>query len=568
MSTPTTPVRSVFSLWAWLVLAPYLLTGLGGFDGARTPQEWAVGISTTIEVQLALGGAFLLLALVDRRLATRPPLRWTFVALAVVGLAVGRPTLVQTLQGVFGFQLVPTPFPLRVLMNLLVIGTAVLLVHALIDSVARNLEVRRRLLAVLTGLRAQAERIEEEQERVATNFRREIAGPVVDALGRLIPRDLPPEQLAEELEWVAELVVRPISHRVRAAELDEALGDIDPTLPPPTPGRSLLQPSRIIAAPAWVVSVVIMVVLLPPEFNANGVGLGLLLLIAGGAASFLGGIVIQRMPLPRRTSTAIVLLALCYLVVGALTSWILLGPTIGSPLAGYYLAVATVGFATVATILSVILSSVRELAAHQHLVATAVTHAERRAYRARQTLIASADRMGRILHTTVQGDIIGTALQLKAGTAEAEALDRLLERVERALRLEGMNETDGEASALAIRQAIRAGLTTWSRSLDLRTEVSDAALDWLARHPSGAALANDAITEGLTNAVRHGSTVRARVSIALAPAADGGVEVRVANPGRLGPRTSNGLGLSDLDARARRVELSQEGDEVVLQVLV
>jgi len=566
---PPATARSVFSLWAWIVLAPYLLTAFGGYDTARTAQEWAVGVSTAIEVQLALGLAFIVLGFIERRLAPWPVARWTFVGAALVAIAIGRPLLAAVLQGVFGIELVPTSPMLRFLMNLVVISIAVLLVNGLIESVARNLEVRRRLLTVLASLRAQADHIEEEQEQIAASFQREVAEPVVDALGRLIPRDLAPDQLAEELEWIAELVVRPISHRARGAGLDEALADIDPTLPPPKPARPLLRPSRIVAVRAWVLTLVTSALFMPVEFTANGVGLGTLLLIAGAAASFLGGLVVQQIPLPRRTDLAIVALSALYLGLGALVVWVLIGPTAASPLAGFYVVYTSAGFATVAMLLAIILSSVRELAANQQRIATAVTHAERRVYRARQALAEAGARITRLLHTTVQGDIIGTALRLKAGDASPEALDDLLERVERRLTVEGVNEDDGDAPALAIQEAIRSTLTTWSRSLDLSSEVSDAALDWLAAHPSAAALANDTITEGLTNAVRHGSAAAARVRIGLVPAPEGdAVEVLVTSPGRLAPRLTSGLGLQDLDARARRLDLAQEGEDVVLSVLV
>ena len=555
--------RTVFSLWGWLLLAPYFLTAFGGFDGARTVQEWAVGVSTAIEVHLALGAAFLLLAPIDRRLAGRPALRWPFVAVAICALAVARPTLVYLLHQVFGFDLVDTPFWLRILMNLAVLSIALLLLHSGIEAITRNLEVRRRLLTVLTSLRAQAEHIEREQERIAESFRREVTRPVIDALGRLIPRDLPPDQLAEELEWVAELVVRPISHRTHGAELDEALADIDPTLPPPAPGRTMLPPSRIVAAPAWAVTVITTVLLTPAELSANGLGLGLLLLLAGAAASFLGGLVVQRLPLPQRAAPAIAVLAIVYLLLGALSCRVLIGPSIALPQSPYYMTYGSLGFAMVALVLSIMLSARREIVANQHRIATAIGHAERRVFRARETLAADGARVGRLLHTSVQGDIVGTALRLKAGTAQPDALEELLDRVVVALRPDQALD-DEPAPASAIRDALRAALTSWSHSLDLEIVLDDEALDRLAAHPSAAALANDVITEGLTNAVRHGRAGPAHVLVSVG---HDGVEIRVANSGRLGSRSS-GLGLADLDARARHVEIVQEGDRVVLSVLV
>jgi len=559
------PVRPAFSVWTWLVLAPYLVIALGGFDGAQTAREWTAGVSTALVVHVALGIAFGVGALVERLLRGRPIARWTFVGLAIGGLAVGRPLLIQTLQQMLGVQLVPTPMPIRVMMNAAVLAIAVLLIHAAFESVAHNLDVRRRLLAVLVSLRAQADRIEAEQSRIAASFRREITEPVLDALGRLVPRDLSADQLAEELESLAEGVVRPISHRAREAGLDEALEDIDPTLPPPSPTDALLRPSRIAAAPAWAVTAVTMLLLLSPEIGSNGLPTGALLLLAAAATAFLGSTLIRRIPLPRRPARAIAQLAALYLALGLLSVWILLGQLRTSRLADYYVVYGAVGFAIAAVVLSVILSSTRELAANQQRMATAIAHAERRVFRAREALVASGEGVTRRLHTGVQGDIVGTAMRLKAGTAEPEALDNLLDRVEQTLARDGQPPAEDPGPAAAIREALAASIASWSRSLDLRSEISDAALDWLAAHPSAAAAANDAITEGLTNAVRHGSTASARLRLECS---EDGVEIRVANPGRLGARAAGGLGLRDLDARAKRVRLEQEDGEVVLSVLV
>ena len=79
-----------------------------------------------------------------------------------------------------------------------------------------------------------------------------------------------------------------------------------------------------------------------------------------------------------------------------------------------------------------------------------------------------------------------------------------------------------------------------------------------------ASVAHDALTEGLTNAVRHSRSERATVRIRLGTNNDQ-VEVIVASPGRIAA-SDRGIGLRDLDARAQEVSLTQDGGDVVLRM--
>ncbi len=333
--------RPVFSLWAWLVLVGYMLTALGGIDGASTTREWVLGGTVSVIVALVLGLAFLGLGRIDLALASRPPLRWTFVGLALVGLAFGRPALVTTLQHAFGIDLVATPVAVRVALNLLVIACGTLLIYALRSAIRRNVAGRRRLLAVLGQLRSQAEQIEAAADAIADDFQREVRTPVLDALGALASRDLPPAQLAEELRFVAHAVVRPLSHQASRAELEEALDEIalDAT-PTPEAGRlerGLLQPSRIIVAPAWLTTLVCMLVLIPAVLNVQGIPLGLLVIAGASAVSYVGGLALTFLPLPRRPVSAIIVLVGAHLVIAALAVWVLLGPLTVPPIIEAYL---------------------------------------------------------------------------------------------------------------------------------------------------------------------------------------------------------------------------------------
>lgn len=573
-----TRARPVFSIWAWLVLSPYLLIALGGVDDASNAREWLLGATTSVVVHLVLLAVYLGVGAIEVAVAGRPWLRWAVVGIAIAAIAVGRPALIGALQHQLGVDLVPSAYGLaRIVLNGLVVGVGTILVYLLLDAARRNLDGRRRLLVVLAQLERQAEEVEASANRIAADFQQEVRAPVLDALGSLVPRELSDAELAGELQWVAHSVVRPLSHKVTEAELEEALDDTSFDAEPDADAaailradtgerslRALLRPSEITPAPAWLATLVAMLLLLPPELNVQGVLPGLALVAAGAAVSFAGGLLIRAIPLPASTPLAILVLSIEQLLLGCLVVIALLGSQPLTPLIGYYLAYGAIGYATVTMVLALIRSSLRELHGHQEATATALARAERRAFEARQRLAGLSRDTGRLLHTEVQGDLVATYLQLKLGTAGEDALGRLIDRVD-ALLHTSVEADDSPASASAIRDGFRASLNAWSLSLDLTIDVEPAALDRLAGLARSASVAHDALTEGLTNAVRHSRSERATVRIRLA--ADDQVEVLVASPGRIAP-SDRGIGLRDLDARAREVSLTQDGGDVVLRVLV
>jgi len=567
-----TKPRPVFSIWAWLVLAPYLLVALGGMDGASLVHEWLLGAGVSLAVHGILLVAFLGLGALEVAIAGRPAVRWTLVGVALVGIAFGRPALITALQSLVGIDLVPTHEAVRVALNFLVIGLGCFLIYSLRESLASTRDSRGRLLVVLERLSTRTARIDAMADDIASEFQRDVRGPVLDALGGLVARDLPPRELSDELRWVAHAVVRPLSHRASDADLEQALEEIDVDTSGLTgaiaTGTGTLQRTPMSPAAAWLVTVVIVTVLLPVEIDANGLWPGLPLAAAGAAVSLLGGLLLTWIPRPSNPRTAIVALTLEELLLGAATTATLLGPVWGRPNDWYYFVVGVLGYGVVAVALSVITSRVRELRANQERTAAALAEAEHLAFDARQRLAVEARATGRLLHTEIQGDLIATSLQLRLGTAGPDPLLRLLERVDTLLDDPVASDGDASSSASAIRDGFRASLDAWSLSLDLDVDVEPEAIDLLADEPRLAAVAHDALTEGLTNAVRHGRGERAAVAIRISAGQPDGVEVTVANPGRIAASTGRGIGLSDLDARAKEVSLTQVGGDVVLRVLV
>lgn len=559
-------MRPVFSFWAWLALTPYLLVPLGGLGAASTSRQWLAGVTTSLVVHLVLLAAFLIVGALEVAASARSWLRWTIVGLGLVGMAVGRPILLSAVQDSLGLDLMPwTHGPARIVLNAIAIGIGVGLTYLLLDTVARAIDSRARLHAVLARLEAQARQAEVSADRLADAFHAQVRAPVVDALRDLESRGLAGAELAGELQRIAHTVVRPLSHRVTAAGLEQAIAP-DARLPavePAAPRTRLPRARRITPPPASLTAIVTALLLLPPVLDLHGPWPGVGLLAIAAATAFLGGLVIRAIHLPRSVSAALGILALEQLLVGSVVLAVLVLPLPPTPLIGYYLVYGVVGYATVAVALAIIRGSLREIAEDQEATAAALGRTERAAFDARQRLASLTRDTGRLLHTEIQGDLVATYLQVRLGTAGEDVLPRLIERVERLLDAE---PAAAQESAAAIRDGLRASLDAWSRSLDLSVDLEPAALDRIAGAAGAASVAHDALTEGLTNAVRHSRSDRARVRIGLAHGTDD-VEVVVTSPGRI-VAADRGIGLRDLDARARAVSLTQQGADVVLRVLV
>jgi len=562
VSAATPPTRPVFSTWAWLALAPYLLTALAGVETADGPSEFWPGVLAALAVHAALLPAFLLVGFLERRSARHAGLRWSIVGAALLGLAVGRPALLSLLQETLGDDLVETPFILRVLMNLLVMTTALLLIYGVIEALQRSREAGARLRAVLEALASGGARLTRTRATVSRAFQRELARDVLDALGALIHRDCTPEVLAKELRWIARAVVQRAAEQARTAGLSEALEDTGsiPTVPAAGPAKAGALPP-IAAGGAATISLITAFLYLAPALSNYEPLVGLLLVGVSTVVALVLTATIRRLPLPHRPGPALWLLGGLYLLTGTVCCGLLVAAAPIGGLRPLYLVYGTIGFTLVGVFVSLLASSLRELRANEQAAADAILEGERRRFEAQRQLVADASATGRLLDVDIQGDILATSFRLEAGQATPDVLDELIDRIEAVLR--GAVATTDFAPIL--REGLRSTLSAWGEVLEVRTEVEDAALDWLAAHPGSAAIAHDAITEGLTNAVRYGRDASAVIG---GRCVGDTVEISVRNAGRMGPRDGAGTGLRDLESRARSVELREVGPDVELRVVI
>jgi len=581
-STRSDGVTTYFSMWAWLALTPFLLTTFTGLDRTADLREAGLVFASGLIVHAALAVVFVMLGWVDLALARRPVARWAFIAVALIVVSTLRPLAISGLHLAFHVDAIDLPLAVRILMNLIVIGTATFMIHRLADASRRTSEADARLREVIARLDDTARRIELRRDRVLASFRADISQPVFDAIGGLVSKDLEPSQLATELRWIADSIVRPQSALASNADLETALDDeaLDRDELPEPPQRIerrrgwRLAPTfslhgAVRTAPAWAVTLVATLLYAPTHLAAHRSPTGIVLLAIGMLIAFLGCLLVERMPLADRGAPALVAIVAAYACLGLIVCFAMAGSLLTEALNVYYLVWGTVDFTLAGVTLSLIASAYEQLRRIEAETSRTIIAADEHVFQARASLRSIAERAGAVLGTVVQGELISTSLRLVARRATPDILEELLDRVSVALdraSLElGRPFAPGPTTPEVLQDGIREVLAAWAPMVDMEVHVEEDALGWIAERPTAFATVHDTMIAGLSNVVRHGASAKAKV--ALKRLGDG-VEASIANPGRLHAKAQRGLGLSEIDVRAQSVTLAQEGDDVVLRVSV
>ena len=561
--------RPLFSLWAWAVLAPFLVTAYGGFDEADTDLQRWLGFGIALLTHLALGLAFIAAAAIERRIRSR----WgwiAFVAAAIAVMSVLRPSLATALQLLVGVPPVPTEWWVRFLMNYVLLSGAIVVIGLWLRASDRRARGRERLRRVLRGRTEDIRAAEFATDRVVTEFTDAVAAPVLAALEGVRARPAEAGEQAERLRLVAHEVVRPLSHHVFDAAAPGSGPDSADTptvaIERATRPRPTLLPERIVPAPIWLPIVAFLAITGPSVVHEYGAGPGALRLAVAAAIALVLNALVARIPL-RRGWTALVLHGAAHLAVGAALAWVYLDRS-WLPLPAPAASTTTVlwlylpiGYATIAVLCSLAYSLLADAQGTERTLTRALAFAETAAAESQERYEQTANDIARILHNHVQGDILATSLQLRMGVADENAIDELIANVDRTLH-EPATQRAVERSAQEVRDAANAAIVSWSRVMDVTSEAADPECwRWLARHPEATELFLDANTEALTNASQHAAAPAADLRLERIP---GGVRMLARNPGRLGPRASDGIGMSDLRRRGATVDLRQEDPGTVL----
>lgn len=509
----------VFSVWAWLITAPFFIGTMGGFDRASSLPEMARGLAVAVAVHLIVGVVFLVANRIERVIRNG----WThagFVAVMIAVIAVARPMLLTELQRITGGELI-IPFDLgaRIAMNLVTITVPLLVMHGLVDALGAVLETT-------------------------------VVGPVVEALerARVVPFDA--EAQAEALREVAHEVVRPLSHEVAAIRVPDPQPDPDPARRPTASPRDAR--FRVEAAPPWIPAIAFTILVSPTTFAIHGALGAPLLVLSFGVGVGLGWIA-TLLPLRRLPIVAgVIVVMLIEFLIGLAAIAVLIVPALSMSPWGYWISGAS-SYALIGWSVAVAACLLERISTDERTLGSIVAESDRRATAARANLRRITDRVGQVLHTDVQGRVIATTLRLRLGGAGAEALDDLITSVRAELR-EAIAPSVEPPDATTSPELLRRTIETWSGALAVDEAVDPAVWDWLGELSVRNELVLDAVSEALSNVVRHGDDGAVRMRLSRV---EDGARLTVESRGRLRRDDDDGIGLRTLVERGAAVRLEQ-----------
>ncbi|MDF1478990.1 hypothetical protein PYV02_07805 [Leifsonia sp. H3M29-4] len=560
----------VFTIWAWLAMAPVCVTVLGGYDAAATATERVTGVTIAATAHGFTGILILIAALVERRIS-RPNPRGVFAIAAMVVIGAVRPLTVDGMQILVGRQVFDGSMSTRIATNVIFTVVSLTLCGVVVHGVRRYREVQSRLRRVERALDEARQVDERDLGALARDLLAEAERVVVAALASSATKPFDADEEARTLRELSNDVVRPLSHRLfeqeshpdeRAAwdALSTSAGENQPP-----PGLAL-RPSPI---PAWLAPVLYLAVTLPALVSNAGPSTAAAMVGAGLLIGVFGGMAVGRLS-PRRWGFgvwfgAIILGSAAVGAVIGLSSTVL-GSLLGHD--GPYFAVNLIGYPLVAAATALGSAVVLGLREAEASLARAIGERDRHAAHARGRLVDAREHAARILHSEVQGELIATALRLQRGLAGSDDLDNSRDRVLEMLR---RPEASISRRPAAVRESTLRVVAAWRSAIDLDFEAAPEAWDLLATDSVRSAVTIDALSEALSNVVRHASEPKAHVRLLVSQQTPTEVRLVVRSPGTLsapGAAPSEpGVGLADLGRRAT-VTLREQDVDVVLTVTI
>lgn len=559
----------VFTVWGWLAMAPVCLTVLGAYDAASTAAERATGVALAAAVHLVTGVLIFAAALVERQVS-RPTPRAVLVLTAAVLIGAARPLVMDAAQSLVGIPMYDGSMYTRIATNVVFTVVSLTLCGVVVYGLRRYRSVQTRLRRVEQAL-DEARRIDERDlGAIAQEFLQDAERAVAAALTPAHGEPFDAQRQAQALRALSRDVVRPLSHRLFEPTVSTDDGTTRDASPPKA---AVIEPKAPLAlrpspTPVGLAPVLYMAVVLPALVSAAGPFAAVAIVGAGLLIGVLGDLTVGRLS-PRRRGFEVWfgVITIGYVAVGAAIglSSTVLGGLVGHD--GPYLAVNLIAYPLVgaATALgSSVASGLRETEAK---LARALAENDRLTAHARTRLVAAREHAARILHSDVQGELIATALKLQRGLAGSGDVDSSRDKI-----LELLRHGRGAAanSPEAVRESTLRVVTAWSSAIELDFVATAGVWERLSADSVLSEVTLDALSEALSNVVRHASAPRARARLYVLRDAPASVRLRVCSPGTLSPQGSTAgertFGLADLARRAGHVTLREQESEVVLTV--
>lgn len=184
--------------------------------------------------------------------------------------------------------------------------------------------------------------------------------------------------------------------------------------------------------------------------------------------------------------------------------------------------------------------------------------------RARQVQWFRQRAISRILHGPVQSVLNAAAMRVDAARAKGNAMTPVLDDARRELQdvFDLMRTSETGSASLSV--SIEQWSAVWSALCDIRFDVEPDANHALEQDPVCRTIVSEIITEGISNAIRHGAAHN--IDITVARRGEGLVRLTIANDG-MPPREDSGAGLGSrlLDECAIAWRREQRSSSTVLK---
>ncbi|MGO4857981.1 hypothetical protein [Arthrobacter sp. 2MCAF14] len=575
---------NALSLWSWLLTLPLALTVMNMFAGSITlagtvsitPAAESSGTAIVFLVHVILGLLGILLRpLITARPGLKGRITTAFGTFAFLGAC--RPLLVAWSAQALNIADLSEDLWARVLIN---IGAALVFLSAiamLTDSIRGHAVLERRLRAAQSAIEAQLGFDENRLRSIRSDYVTELSERLDTVLSARMVTALDRAEASRLLRTISDDVVRPMSH-----QLFHDRTPLPPETAPPRPPSRAERTERLtdlIRAAPLALSVLLFESLISVRLLTEYDVLFLLVQwVAGGAVLLVGNAAtartVRRIASPLWRISA---MALCYAGTAAIGASMacLLQEAFGY--VPYFYWAAIWAYPLTALTVAVLRAAERQRRRHEVRLARSLNEQLKLAGRAHQKLLHTRRRVARILHTGLQGNLVSSALALTAhgGNRPAEDLAPqhvrdILTSAVAAAESEILEEPPGRTGSAA--SSIEDLLSTWGRVLELACDIDPGVWALCDEDPARAEAVIEVLSEGFTNAIRHGERNHVRVTMSVQephPAravGSGAIHISISSPGRLRRQIHPSLGMTTLQALSKEVTLSEDGDNVVLRV--
>ncbi|MHA7269757.1 sensor histidine kinase [Arthrobacter sp. HLT1-20] len=568
----------VLSLWSWLLSLPIALTVMNGFAQSPSWEGGARGAAVIALVHLALG----VLGMVLRwavRLPARPGGRAAGALVAFAVLGASRPFLILWASPPLGVPQLNEGLLVRVLINVVTSVVVLSAIALLVDSVRQHRAIASRLRTAQATIEMQRGFDEERLVAIRRNYANQLEKSINAALAAHPVETLDRHEASRLLRSISDDVVRPMSHTIFHDETPWSAG--------PAPAAPAIEDTRLrellgLLRPAppvlpvllfGTLAMVYLYTIYGPVFTLLQLGGGAALLMAGNMAA----IALARRargPLPR-----ILAMVGCYTAGAAASTTLtcLLQQSFGYPLYFYWSSVFF--YPLTACVVALLRAAGRRRALGEARLAHSLSEQLRLSDRVQQKLLHLRRQIAHFLHSNVQGELVSAALLLGGDDRDGRTLTESVQLAAvvtgtlARLQQEMLAEPERDAGAAAAR--IGALLDTWGHVVVLSQDIDPSIWTLCEAAPERADALIDVLSEGFTNAIRHGRARDIALRIWAGPVVWGedgwapeSIHVTVSSPGRLRRPLKYGLGVAGLQRLATTVSLEEHDARVVLAVVL